>query len=613
MWRNLFDDDRGALFGPGTGLLRGRPSQEGKLRPGRLSTAVALRKKNGGGAVAMQKPPTLAVSPAAAAKAAGLIALGTSGAMQKPGGGAGLLKIGTGGAAVAPPLRTSTKGGGAAVAPPIRTGGGISTKGRGRGGLPPGAVRVRRGALAGLDVGLGDVIDDVPFNGNGQVWVTTSSLPLYSVQIDPTEGIPEGTRGAQMTWPDGTPVTGRFWLPKLDLSGAFDPRIPGTVDQDGDPRLRTLRGGVKAIERGTGGWVETQAMKAYYGTRAWEYVVGWNCAIPKEQARGVISPGIVPLPGNSGAAPFDVYWTDKIDNTCQSINDWFGRTAYIQHYGAVFDWSKYPPGVAAPIWVWLNLFDPTGLSWVVADAEIYRADLQKIDVAGEPYELPGSAWLCLDVLDAFATGAHGMPQIVDPVSGRIDPNGLAQFTANFPAWRYLLTYGRQNQAMLALINDLGAVAAGTVSVQPTTGGGGAGITLGTGAGITDGTTTTTTTGDTTSGDPGTYEHEDRGSGSAASHLIPYDDAPAGEYAQEDVGGWPGDELAPLDVEEENDEAAELVGDQFTPEEAAAPGDDVGADLDLRFVEDDEQITYPEGLIGLPAPLAKWYLTGGGRR
>jgi len=156
-------------------------------------------------------------------------------------------------------------------------------------------------------------------------------------------------------------------------------------------------------------------------------------------------------------APYDYWFSEPAP---KALSELLQRDRTREHYGAVFDWSVFPPTIAAPIWLFLNLWDPADVGMALYAAEIYRADL----APGMPTELPGPAWLCLDVLDAIQTGAHGMPVLVR--EGRLDPNALGEFVRANPSWASVLSFGKRNGGALAIINDLGTRAAGTVHEEP---------------------------------------------------------------------------------------------------------------------------------------------------
>jgi hypothetical protein len=453
------------------------------------------------------------------------------------------------------------------------------------------------------EVGLGDVINGIPFNANGRVWVSAINLPLLG--LDPRAGsaiVSTGYGGNQtvlvpFNWPDGSPCEGRFWFPALDMSATFDPTIAGTYLQGTDPRVLDEAGVKDVREMGRGGWRQTAAASNYYGTRAWEYVNDYFCSDGAKRARDV-TPGYMPWPPNNGQPPFDVYWVDAV-KACKDItNVWQGLDKEFRHWGAVFDWHRYPPSVAAPIWFWLNLgIDPAGIPFVSMEAEIYRADLQKIDIAGEPSELPGLGWLCLDVLDAFATGAHGMPQIIDPENGKIDPAGLAAFLNANPAWRPMLSYGRTNQGCIAIINDLGAAGGGRVEIPPEPPAPEVPPAPLPGLEPPPAPEPAPAPAPDAGGyDAGGYVHPESSEGKGGGHYLPWNSggAEAGDEYYADPG-WTGDDWQP--------------GDELTPE--AEAGDEYYA-ADELAAGDEAADELPEGLIGVSFELVAPYLGRGGR-
>jgi len=486
--------------------LQGYPTKDGRLRAGRLSTELRRATQAGKGR-------------------------GSTKGRGATGGAFARRPRGTPSGGAARPMPRGTPSGAAARMPPRPGAGAPMAKGPiapGRAGVQTFARTSRTAALSGLE--------DVPFKANGSVWVTVEELPLMTF----------GSRGtirdgAQLLWPDGTPVVSRFWFPKLALPG-FSPIIEGTYDQG--PHWSVRKG---QQEAGAGAWFQFSLSDDYYGQpdQAWTWGVDYACGQMPE----------APLPKNRGDQPFHVLWTEEFHNKCQSVDNlWIGKTKFRWYFGALFDWSRYPATVAAPIWLWNNLFDPTNVSCVAFDAEIYRADRARVDTAGEPTELPGRAWLALEFLDAIVTGAHGMPILVG-ADGALDVAAFSRFKQANPQWAPLLTFGKTNQGMLAIINDVGAVPGTVVRSDP-------GSTGGVGTGMTPGITATS--GDTSTGGgggtTGAGVGPDTGGGGGGGGLPLPDDGwtlPSGGgsggggyygggggdasgWAQEDAGAWTDD-------------------------------------------------------------------------
>jgi len=466
-------DNYGALGAPPLKLLKGYPSAaRGQARPGHLSVDAKLREaraKFRARAKAAQSEKDV-VAPVKTPK-------GQVVAPVKTPKGQVVAPVKTPKGQVVAPVKTP-KG---QVAAPVKTPkgqvaapGAIAPKSRanqGAGNLIAPAARGRTvkqitGALNrsadarnnNVNVRLAGPDDEptpdvvVPFTPNAQVWVTNQVLPIRGV--DPATGGP----GTPINWPDGTPAAGVYWLPKLNLAGALVPGLPGTKWQGDNPITRGRR------QERNAGWMQSTAAQNMFGGPAWEWLIDYG--------KGLDQNGLMwayPEPP-SAAEPFGSrHYHTVHDHVDRDISDWDGHSARINRHAATFDWSNYPPSVQAPIYLWLNLWNPIGVSWSVQEAEIYRADLQDIATAGEPTSLPGAGWLCLDVLDAMQTGAHGFPVLVtanESGAAVLDKPAFTQFLADHPEWVPLLELGRNNAGMLAIINDLGARAGGKVYAPP---------------------------------------------------------------------------------------------------------------------------------------------------
>lgn len=454
----------GALGAPPLRLLSGLPSaKRGEARPGHLSVDVKLRKKRqpdtaktGGNRLS---PP----NQADAGKAKAIPGLGIRARQPDT--------AKTGGNRLTQPSSADTgksrplPGGPAARGAGQRTGAQMQrASARGRtavqrssGALTRPTGRQGPALLSGPDdAPTGDLV--IPFTANARVWVTNQLFPLRGLTKD-------GAPGPQVNWPDGTPAAGVFWLPQLDLSVVFDPRIPSSWYQGTDPLTRKRPDGSDLRQQRGAGWVKTPDADAFFGIHAdaWEWRIDYG--------KGIDHNGFnTEWPEPPDVEPFlSRYFYTLTDHVDRSISDWTGHTARINRWATSFDWSRFPPSVQAPVWLWLNLLDPSIVSWTSQEAEIYRADLQPIDSAGEPTALPGPAWLCLDVLDAIQTGAHGMPILVKAApdgSAQLDRSALTSFLDAHPDWRPLFDTGTNSAGMLAIVNDVGARVGGTVYAPP---------------------------------------------------------------------------------------------------------------------------------------------------
>lgn len=502
-WRRWFGKDAG-LFGKPLQLLKGSPSaKRGELRPGHLSVAVTVAKKHGRSAtevdptehrapplpdvvpIGQQHGQQVPVTPGSGLNLP-LVPVGQQRGQQvpvTPGSGLTLPLVPVGQQHGQPiPVGASSpadggpgKGGKGApyIAVGARWAGAPLVPAGQQRGAPAGVRLLSKGDVQTLTrgaamvgkrlAGLGDVDGEtVPFVGNAQAWVTVQKYPLLTEygSGSASSGVPI----VPVNWPDGTPVMSSYWLPKLDLSARFDPVKLGTFAQGENPFTRVDAYGKNYREQHESGWMRDtgESSRLLSGQTGWDWMVDfgqaddWNGQAPHW-----------PEPMGKGRPPFDrlLYLDGPYGGVGKGFSDWSGHDAWISHYIASFNWATYAPSTQAAIWLHLNLFDPTNANWTVADAEVYRADLQTFESGGEPYELPGAAWLCLDVLDAMITGTHGMPVMIR-ADGTIDQAVYTQFMVDHPEWAELLHFGKHGQGMLAIVNDLGAFAGEVVHVNP---------------------------------------------------------------------------------------------------------------------------------------------------
>lgn len=462
-------DDSGAsgrgvsLLGSPPKLLKGSPSEKaGQIRPGHLSVDAKLRKKR-------QVKPMDQTKPVSTAKLANDNTNKRRSTSAPGSAGAG---AGSGNTMQRRSVITRTGGGRTnlfqqqrrrAPVPPVPP--------------PPQNTSTRRRALSGLGdpTPQGGNDNSIPFQANATVWVALEPVPLYGQQsISAADSSSAGAkpggefRGPQLVYPDGTPAMALFWCPQVNLEAVgFDPSIPGSWYQmRGDPFARN--------EAGARGWIHAQASRDLFGpsSAGWTLACDYICTERTDRPSPPSDPD--PLPdGHFYAVNTDQFSyhydppfgqgaaVELLKNRCVSVGGhWLGYNVTREYFACTFDWTGYPPSVAAPIWVWFFLApEATTIAWQVQQAEIYRADLQDVATAGEPKELPGRAWMDLNFLDAIQTGAHGMPQLITinpDGSASLDRNALAAFMQAHPDWASIMHLGLTNQGMLAIVDDLGS-------------------------------------------------------------------------------------------------------------------------------------------------------------
>jgi hypothetical protein len=314
---------------------------------------------------------------------------------------------------------------------------------------------------------------DQTYTPNAKVWISTDQVQMYwgqpqepgqtqqQLNTDPRWGGHKRALGPQdqnfdanqnpwyygvqglasltpATYPDGTPIVGRIWLPKVNLIDA-DPRVyrewwrHALISLYGlaHPDARSDRDDMPYIQGDGSGPYEGYV---YYGSNG----TGFN----GERGAFPASGGPQSLQGHFA------YWDDSIHDK-RDWDQWSMRCS--------FDWSVLNPTQAAYPWLFDAICPDRILGWVEQPADLWRSDGQSFSVGGSLL-LAGAVaapWFfhCVEFLDNLIAGAHGLPAVVDS-TGAFNQQAFIDWCQKDPQWSQLVNVWNQGGAfMLATIYD----------------------------------------------------------------------------------------------------------------------------------------------------------------
>lgn len=302
------------------------------------------------------------------------------------------------------------------------------------------------------DPNAGDTGNDSGYTPNGAIWLSLNNQqPIYWPD------------GSQVLYPDGTPMVGTLWLPKLDLSTidfqihpnlavvfdagllAFDraktPTQPiGTVGLN--TNLLQFPHGLRWLGRNVGGTSDDRLEDLIY-----DYIANNRGSVGAladlfERILQLVTGAAAPL-----SRPFDPVQPAPVDPaTLNAIvtqttspvwsgpgpTDTLGPQVIISHSGSStlvtfglggsFDWSTLDPTQQAYALLATHYGQTGFLKWASLPADLWRSDGVLIS-AGVPSQLPVGPFACLEFLDALVTGVHGVPIAITP-DGKVSQAAL---------------------------------------------------------------------------------------------------------------------------------------------------------------------------------------------
>jgi hypothetical protein len=257
------------------------------------------------------------------------------------------------------------------------------------------------------------------YHGNAQVWLSNEALQLTWGGWRPLRnanpgGNLNGVAPPPITYPDGTPVTGRCWLPAIDLTPAGYQPFTREVDPiDWDVNNNH---GPESFPAAALPGFDFRGTHVYDGAA----MTAWNG-------------GQGPAPWGGGVEP----WGPR-SILGRSVH---GGPAYYLY--SAFDWRGVDPTTAAYPWVYDFLAtDGSKPTWSLAPADLWLSDRSPVSSASVFHLPEGSPFLCVDFLDALATGAHGMPQVIDPSTGVFHLDAFKQWAMSEPSgqWKQVLPF-----------------------------------------------------------------------------------------------------------------------------------------------------------------------------
>ncbi len=298
---------------------------------------------------------------------------------------------------------------------------------------------------------------DVGYVPSGKAWVSVEAIPFYWDPIGTRKRTDPATRqiyyvnqdergwASEQTpyapldpvvFPDGTPLVGHVWFPKVNLS-------------DLNPTI--YRGFKRRVGIGWGGLYPR--MKA--NSDAEELVIAPDPeAVPNGyQYFGVNTTGrngeVSKFPPSGGPEAemlkFETGWIWAEAMNVQWV-EWVMNNS--------FDWTEATPTKAAYPWLYDN-FGAKFLGWLEQPADFWRSDGKSLSEGGS-LALPGPPWpfACIEFLDAFVLGAHGLPKVLR-TDGTIDMRAVVEkYTAMGAPWDRLVNVFNQGApVMFATIYD----------------------------------------------------------------------------------------------------------------------------------------------------------------
>jgi hypothetical protein len=280
-------------------------------------------------------------------------------------------------------------------------------------------------------------------------------------------------------WPDGTPMVGRVWLPKLDMRQLGNPDF---ADFDRSIEVpwydaHFAKGLDKTMDAVIRDQNRAEFLKLWVRYPGYRYLglnfgnehgdvnplAPWRAINPNHMPPGApIDPTVMQAPFGPTAVFSTSEWNQK-DSWADRGGD-VHRDTYTIHCS--FDWSQVDPTTAAYPWLY-DVFGPAIVGWQPMPADLWRSDGGAVETVGLPSAMPVPPWPfnCLEFQTALITGDHGVPVCVQP-DGTLDVGLLEQAFAQVPGWDLLRqAWHRGSAFMLATIYD-GSTGAAETAFDP---------------------------------------------------------------------------------------------------------------------------------------------------
>jgi hypothetical protein len=290
-----------------------------------------------------------------------------------------------------------------------------------------------------------------PYTGNAQVWVSQTPVQMF---WDPRGVVDPQDTGAvkpfqdPCLYPDGAPIVGQVWLPKLNLESmnpdVFRPFTRAAVVTDDTPAITWPRtDGVDYFHVGRGESYPNQVGRPGYRYKGTHAVDG------NLYRQGLSSQARLPWGPVEPWGPL-----------AQMENKKGGGNNVVYYMQAAFDWSGNDPTTAAYPFLYDWMFDDF-IQWKVMPADLWLSTGVPISSMTSgvylPYQ-PSPLLHNLDFLDSLATGNHGMPQVLNWTTGLLDFDTLAAWcNQNGEKWARLgavISQAKQRPFLVATIYDV---------------------------------------------------------------------------------------------------------------------------------------------------------------
>lgn len=273
------------------------------------------------------------------------------------------------------------------------------------------------------------------YYGNGQAWISQQEVQLYW-----TDNLTRWTRpfNDPILYPDGTPLKGHIWLPRANLGALYKPYVWAFPISNGGDRFDFNGDGTVShyFDHVPPGFPVDQVSGD--AVRSW-----------KPGAHTIDGALARKVEAGQSAAPWGNIepWGVRIETGKK------GSTLY-GYIGTNFDFAAGDPTSRAYCWLW-QYVTPTLLSWDARPADLWLSDGTPIGSSGNFYlAAPPPPFLCVEFLDALMTGAHGLPQVVDPTYQTIDFRAFSMWAAADPQWRQIIPALQRQPFVCATVYDV---------------------------------------------------------------------------------------------------------------------------------------------------------------